>query len=356
MKTHYIIPFLLSLSIGFSSCKKEKVEDPLDENTPVFSATGTIGTESFSVHAGLDNFFMNTSSNSVNGVDFYSGKLGDGNFELEMGIYDGNIDINSSNFYQELPENLSFAMEPLEPLAFLSKDLLPNNMFIEEIKWYIDGLFAGLNNVTISKPGKYNVCALVTFTDGTYGNLCNEMILGYTENASCQILHYLTPEGELQVWVEEDQELVQTVKWFVDGQFVSDDTELMYSTDEENHTVKAEIVFQNGVQRVKSILIDGSLSGKFIDDFTVFENSANAVSWDFRAYISLKKDGKQYISSNTPNQLSSVHILSITYFGKNSAGKSVFKIIVDVSCQLKEISTNEILPFICSTEFGIEID
>lgn len=355
MKTIYTYLILIGLSTIGVSCKKEKIEEPLPEQQAVFMSQGTIGAEFFSIKAGENNFYMHTFTEQVNGVSLFSGKLSDGDFELQMSIYDGFIDLPSAN-NQDLPENIQFAMTSLEPLAVLSKDLLPNAAFIQQIKWFVNGTYAGLNNVEIIEPGVYNVCAEVTFNDSSISNLCNEMILGYIKHATCKVRHLLSQNGSLQTWIEEDLVPISSIKWFVDGEFVSDDLKLMTTIDSLNHKVLAEVTFTNGVKRTKAILIDGSLSGKFIDDFSTFEVNSNPSNWDFKVVISLKKDGKVYVSNLAPNQSSTLHITNITYFGQNSAGKMVFKIQAEVSCSLKEVGTGEVLPFNCATVFGLEIN
>lgn len=347
---------LLFTILLIASCKKEVVEDPVVGNEPVFKASGSIGEEDFSVSAGVNSFYMHTTSSKINGVDYFSGSLSDGSFELEMGIFNGNIDLPAAQFVQNLPSDLSFAFNATMPLANFSKDLLPNSSLIQEIKWYIDGIFAGIDNVVIEAPGKYDVRADVTFTDGTEGTVSNEMILGYTKHATCQLRQFLTPNGSLQVWIDENDIPVSSVKWYINDVFQNSDIKLHSTIDQESYRVKAEITFQNGVVRTKSILVDGSLEGKFIDDFSVFENSSSTIHQDFNVVLALKKDGKEYQSITTNNQSATVNITNIEYFGTNNAGKAVVKITANINCMLKELTTSEVLPFNCQTVFGVEIE
>lgn len=356
MKTKFIFIVFASLSALITSCHKEKVEEPPVASSPIFKAEGTLGTESFAIAAGEDNFYMNTFSDVVNGVDFFSGNLTDGSFELEMGIYDGNLDISSSNFSEDLPENIGFATNPTQPLAILSKSLLPNEMMIQQIDWFVNGVYEGSNTVEIMLPGKYNICAKVSFNDGSEETLCNEMILGYTKHATCQLRHFLSQGGAFQAWVDEYSVPLSSVKWFIDGNYASDNFKLITNLDQYSHIITAEINFENGVKRTKSMLIDGSLNGKFIDDFTVFENAGSIVNWDFDVSISLKKNGKQYISSNVSNETAQLTITDVDFYGTNSAGKAVFKISANVICNLKEAGTGEVLPFTCSTTFGLQVE
>jgi hypothetical protein len=356
MKTRFSTVLFLICMVLVSSCKKEEVEEPLTETEPVFRADGTIGSDTFSLVAGKDNFYMNTMSENIDGVDYYYGSLSDGVTELEMGVYAGNIDMPSTSITQSIPEYTSLAMNPMQPLVYLSKDLFPNNMLMQEIQWFVDGSFKGVNAITLNNPGKFNVCAVVTFTDGSTDTLCNEMIVGYSKNAIGQIRHMLTANGNLQTWVEEDQVPVQSIKWFVDGVFVTDANKLAQNINQESHLITAEISFSNGVQRTKSVLIDGSNNGYFIDDFSYFESDLISFHWDFKTCIALKINGKSYHSKNAPNQTSEVHITNISYYGVNSSGKAVFKVSADVSCNLREDLSNEVLPFSCSTVFGVEIE
>ena len=55
-------------------------------------------------------------------------------------------------------------------------------------------------------------------------------------------------------------------------------------------------------------------------------------------------------------KISTVEINEINYYGINGAGKAVFKISADVTCNLREAGSNVVFPFQCSTVFGIEID
>ena len=356
MKKRFLTLLLLTFIALVSSCKKEVVEAPLTETEPVFRVDGTIGDDDFSFVAGKDNFFMNTMRETFHGIDFYSGRLSDGVSELEMGIYQGNNDIPANVFSQSIPDFTSVAMDPMQPLAYLTKDVFPNSMLIQEVKWFVDDVFVGVNSITLNEPGKFNVCAVVTFNDGSVSSLCNEMIVGFNKHAIGQIRHLLTSNGELQTWIEEDIVPVQSINWFVDGVYATNAFKLDQYISEENHLITAEIIFANGVKRKKSVLIDGTNNGFFIDDFSFFESYLSSFYWDFKTAISLKINGKQYDSKNAPNQLSTVHINEINYFGKNTAGKSVFKISADVTCNLREAGSNIVFPFQCSTVFGIEID
>ena len=355
MKNIFSYFVLLITLFWVSSCKKEDIEEPI-LSEPVFKAQGNLGTEAFSIAAGEENFFMNTFSELANGVELFSGSLGNGDFVIRMGIYNGNIDIPTSIFSQGLPEEISFSQISNQPLATLSKSMFPNNSLIQEIKWNINGVFAGLNTVQIFSPGKYNVCADVTFSDGSSSILCNELIVGYIKNATCELRHFLSPNGSLKAWLDDNNQAISNIKWSLDGEYLTNNEIVNVLINGQFHLLTAEICFQNGVKRIKSMIIDGSLNGKFIDDFSVFENNNVSFPWDYSLSISVKKNGNEYLSQTTENESSSMQIHSIDYFGKNKDGKDVYKIAATISSLLKEISSGDIIPFNTSTIFGISVN
>lgn len=350
----YLVLFLLLTSLF--SCKKEEVEDPIEPNTPVFRVDGTFGTESFSAVAGDDNFYMSTFTQTVNGIDLYSGKLSDGNFEIEMGLFNGNIDLPLEMLVDNLPGELHFAGIPQQPILELSKQMFPNCNYIEQIKWYVNGTFAGLNTVVINEPGKYSVCAEVAFISGNEGTVCNDVIVGYQKHASSILRHFVSPGGDLLVWLEEQDVPVASVKWYFDGSFVSDDLKLEDEIDDDMHVVTAEVTYSNGVIRTKSVLIDGTANGGYLDDFSIFENTPTPFFRDYSVALIVRKNGIEYTSMNVANNTSNFHVSNLSYYGKNSSGKAVFKVTAELDCTLRNNSNGQSVPFSGSIQFGIEVD
>lgn len=354
MKAHfqYIVTFLL-VAVLFS-CKKEPIEEPVPDEQPIFYANCLLNGESINITAGQSNFYMHSFSELRNGVKYFTGNLGNSGVSLEMGIYDGNIDRMYELFYTSLPDSLDFALINQTSVSF-SKDSLPNSQFIDEIQWYIDGVYAGLNDIHINQPGKYAVCATVSFFDGSQKNVCNDVIVGYARHASGALRHFMSQDGVLQCWVDEYSVGISNISWFIDGDFVSNEDKMVLNVDEQIHTVMADVVFQNGTHRKKTILVDGSLSGRFLDDFTVMEEQSTMYNQDFNVFIGFKKDGKEYRSDLTENQYSKVKINEISYFGLNSAGNPVFKVLAEIDCNLKEVNSGNVVPLSCTTTFGIEV-
>jgi hypothetical protein len=166
----------------------------------------------------------------------------------------------------------------------------------------------------------------------------------------------LSPNGSLKAWLDDNNQAISNIKWSLDGVYLTNNEIVNVLINGQFHLLTAEICFQNGVKRIKSMIIDGSLNGKFIDDFSVFENNNVSFPWDYSLSISVKKNGKEYLSQTTENESSSMQIHSIDYFGKNKDGKDVYKIAATISSLLKEISSGDIIPFNTSTIFGISVN
>ena len=162
----HFIPYiaLLIVTIGLNSCKKDVIEEPIPDQTPVFKVEGSIGNDSFLMQAGVNDFYMNTFSESRNGVKYYAGKIEGDGISFELGIYDGKLDIPGYAMANNLPESLSFTQILSQPIVHLSKELFPNADLIQNVNWYKDGVFIGANTADIFEPGIYNVCAKVLFT------------------------------------------------------------------------------------------------------------------------------------------------------------------------------------------------
>ncbi|MCJ8292557.1 MAG: hypothetical protein HRT58_21665 [Crocinitomicaceae bacterium] len=339
-----------------SSCNKHSIKVP-QSNDPVFKAEGTIDANQFELVAGDDNAFMFTSIESENNVPIYSGKLSNGNLSIEIGIYDGLIDIPGHNVINSMPYELIFSRKTTSPIAFLSKESFPNADIIDHVSWSVDGLDS-LNTMTIYEPGKYQVCADIVFSDGSSNVLCSELILGYARHANFQIKHFLNQNGTLTAWVEDPQVAVEKIKWYLDDVLISSEAELTYNQlSTENHILRADVSFENGVKRSKNMIVDGSLSGKFIDDLTFFETGTLALLHrDFNIRLKLVQDGMTFSSDQTNNSLNTVSFSDVSYYAKDANGNDVYKVkahIVATVIDVQNVNGSRQLEF--DTTFGIAI-
>lgn len=333
-KAHKYVVVMVGFGVMFASCKKHTVEIP-EANDPVFHTEGTLNGQSFELVAGDDNAYMHTMVMEENGVDVFSGKISNGDFSIELGIFSGFVDMQGKIDLDDLPEALNFSRVSTTALATLDKDLFPNAQLISEVAWYVNGVPKGINYHEIDEPGIYDVRAVITFTDMDTAELSSELIVGYKRHANAKIKHYLDINGKLSAWLDDPIIPVEKIRWFLDGQFVSDDADFSMDINQENHILSAEISFENGVVRSKNMLVDGSLSGKFIDDLTVFENSTLALlNQDFNIRLKIEQDGETLSSAYADNSGVHVEIISVEYYTLNALGNIVYKVRAHISAKV----------------------
>ncbi len=358
MKHTKISLFLCVFIIAFA-CKKKKIEELPPGNEPIFKAQGILDGEEFSIIAGENNAFMYSFTEKINGVNKFTGKLSDNSTEIEIGIFDGNIDSPSISFEQLLADSLRWDIVSGAPLVTLSKDDFPNAFKINSIQWFSDNTFIGMNTVPIFEPGKYSILALVTFDDGKTASLRNDLIVGYTTNANFILRFNLFPDGDLNTWINVSKGTVSSVKWTIDGEELEEtDENIINNIDEEEHEISATVIFTNGVVRTKSIHVDGSLTGNNIPDFSDLELTPSNVSApprDYKTKLVVRKNGIEYRSDFIGNNSNSIKIKEIKYYGVNGNGKNVYKLSAAILTNLKNMSTSSVESINFETIFGIEI-
>lgn len=344
------------LLLFFSACNKDEIDDLPVENDPVFEMKGTMNGESFQLVAGESNAYMYTFTEEVNNVSRYSGKISDGNTEIEIGFYNGNNDLPVVFSFDNLPSQNILATLPNQPLAKLNKNNFLNASMIEEVEWFANSVLIGIDSADIYEPGIYEICANVTYSDGGQGSVCNTIMLGYQQNANFKLNHLIKQNGEVQAWVDVISGSVQQVEWILDGEHVSADAIFSEELEDGGSTISAKVTFTNGVVKTKSIYVDVDESWKFIQDFTYFETSSlNSTLWDHKMVIRYKRNGTEYRSDFSGNQSGTLTVEEVKYYGKNAEGNSVFILSGNVSANLKNMSTSQVVPIQFTTKFGIEI-
>ncbi len=345
---------------ALASCKKDTIIIP-EANDPVFTASGTIGSEAFEIVAGDNDAYMYTMTQEENGVSVFSGRISDGDFALEMGIYDGYVDKPGHHAPSDLTNVTPvFARDAEGDVLLLSKSLLTTldqSQYIEKIRWFVNGDAVGLNEAVITQPGKYEVCAEVTFLGGEIEQYCNDVIAGYELSANCSI-DFSIQQGLLNAGIDAMGNPVEEVQWFIDDVFYQSVPLLSgVSIGQGFHRVTARVRFENGVERTKTVLLNGSNGLFAANDFTIFENMTpgNVIPRDFNIRLKIEKGGKSYTSLTAENASSNVVITNVEYYGPNDQGKDVYKITAVVSALVREVGTLKIVPVKFSTTFGLEI-
>lgn len=357
--THIARLFLVLLSfVTLQACKKEIIPPPAS-NDPVFTALGTFGNNIIQLNAGDEGVVMVSEVETIHNIPFYKGILGNGSTEIELGIFPGNLDIENAatpDFLNVSEINLVYLDG--NPIVEIFKDSLPNQEAILSIAWTVTdntGTSQPMtNNLSISKPGKYNVCALVTFNDFSTSTICNELLVGFQKNADFTLNFYHGQTNNVQAWIDETVGVLQSVNWYDNGTFVGSSSDLNLTIDSNNHLIRAEVLFTNGVKMNRTILIDGSLNGKNFADFTYLINP-NIEPWDFKAKVKVKKDGITYFSENTPNATNKITIQEAKYHGISPQGKQVYLIKGIIQSDLKSAS-GIVLPLSLQVSLGIAVN
>lgn len=356
MKMKYL-GLILFLAI-LVSCKKEELPVP-ESNEPVFTIEGTIGNEAVSLVAGDNNAYMFTGTFNENGVDVFSGNLSDGTTSIEIGFYDGKLDLPSVNAEEFAFNSLKFSRNMHDTIAVLSKSIFKNYQNIESVSWYINNSLAGYNEVALTEPGNYEVCAMISFFDGSQKSYCNNVIVGYDLIANARLKHSVNQYGQIMAWVQYLESDIEKVKWFLDEVLIAETENkepLNYPVDSLLHVLRAEIKFVNGAERTKSVIVDGAKHFRDVEDLTNYEMGSYLQEYrDFNVRLNITKNGVQYSSEECDNTTSTMKINSVDYYGKNQNGKSVFKLNADVDANVKNMVTGTIDAVHLNINFGVEI-
>jgi len=351
----YLLILLASLFILFSACKKNKVTIP-ESNDPIFKASGTFGSNTFSVVAGDDDAYMYTMTDVVQNVEVVSGKISNDNFGIEIGVFNGFIDQPSHQFEDDFQITPNFAKEYVQPLVVLQKSYFTNSNEIQTINWTIgNDQYQGY--APIYEPGKYMVCAEITFMDNTIKNLCNELIIGYGRSETGNIsFDFDQSTDHFNAFIEPINSSIESIQWFIDDIYFTDSDTLSTNLSPTSHKISAEIHYSNGVFRKKEMILNAYDNSLSIEDFTFFENiSSSIVPQDYNIRIKFQQNGVIYESTKANNSNSTILISGLSYYGKNSNGFDVYKINATVNCKVKEQGGTSEIPLNFTTVFGLEI-
>ena len=348
--------FILSM-LALVGCSKQELPEP-DNSSPIFEVHGTLGNNALDIVAGDNNAYMYTSTKIYNGVRVFTGELSDGETSIEFGLFDGNIDMPNSIPVIDLQNtSLKFARRHNDPLAVLNMESIVPNQNGTYVEWYVNGSYAGAGQISIYEPGKYDVCANVTFLSGQTEQLCDEIILGYERNANCNIALDLS-QGYIDAEINTTGESVQDVQWFLNDSFIDSGLNVVSQISNGiGNKLSALVTFNNGVVREKSCFIDGSDPSQWISDFSVFElGSVPSIDpQDYQARLIIEKDGKTYRSIESENIGSTITLISLEPYQDNANGNNTFKATLQIEAIVMEMSTEKLIPVSFTTSLGVEI-
>lgn len=351
---NYKLHILLGILIFLTACKKESIEpDDLSE-VPVFSVTGTVDGQPVSFYAGVDGAYLTTYNYESHGVDCFSGKIIRGSDFVDFGIYDGNV-LLPGNLIPELGTNFYLTSPFTSPLIHIEKSQFSNAADIAEIEISLDGVPVG-NTLSIYEPGIYTICVNVMFADASNStmNVCNDIVVGYRDHAPFIVNHSMNNSTVYaSIGMKEN---VAGIQWFVDGVVVSNSLELSHQLTEGIHELKARVTFTNGVVSTRTIIVDGSNENRFLEDVATFKETLLDNQYqDFKGRFSLSIGGVLYTHIGDAEN-TSLEVTGITPFGKNSAGKEVYKVSGNLTTQMKNTVTQSIVDAQFAIVIGVEIE
>lgn len=347
----------LSLLVGLTllACKKEELVIPESE-TPIFRANGTIDGEPFSIVAGDNGAYMHTKARKENRVDVYGGELSDETFAIEMEFYDGNIDLSDLGSIASMPEFLEFVEYNSEPLVVLNKNLFMNSSVIETITWTINDTISATNFYQVLEPGIYDVCADVQFIDGVQKSICEELTIGYKNNAHGTISVVQNQQGIMDGWLTPVGSDIESIRWYKNNSLFCYYQSWSTQINEGFQDLEVHVQFENGVQKVMRTVFDGSYYERNIESLSIFETQVEEqLERDFDVRLKLLYNGTEYVSDFADNSESTVNVLSVEYYGKNDAGKDTYKIDAEVSAKVQENQNSSPKVINFSTTFGLEV-
>jgi hypothetical protein len=330
----------VAFAILVFSCKKKTLETLPQSNNPVFYFDGTFGIDPLNFVAGEQSMVMKHGKENRNGVEYAYGELTNGNTFIKLGIFDGHLSI--ANFLNPLNsgDSLFMANKFSDVLANLSKGNFSNDGKISNVDWYVDGLFKASNQVTIDKPGVYYVCGNFTFSDdGSQKSICNKMFLGFEDDVEFSIKHFLSENGDVKLWVEGNTQYFDSVVWEIGNEVIA--TSFSHSTNigNEVRSISATVYHQNGGVREKSIVIDGTFSGHFIEDFEVCKIPTLERKWDNEVGLEVSINGEVYSSFEVANYKSTVVVKEVNIHEVNALGQKVVRLKLEVDAMLKSHSS-----------------
>lgn len=346
--------FLLS-GLILLACKKEPLEIPESE-IPVFRADGTIDGEPFSIVAGDDGAYMYTDSRKERGVDVHGGKLSNESFSVEMEIYDGNIDVTGFSSVSGIPETLEFVQYQAQPLIVLNKNLFINASVIESIDWTIDDSITTTNSYQIYEPGKYSVCGVFHFIDGSEKSICEDLTIGYKRNAYATVDMVENEQGVLDGWISPEGSDIESIRWYLNNSLFCYYPSWSTQISDDFQNIEVHVQYANGAQKVMRTIFDGANYERSVQSLSIFEGVVEEeLERDFDLRLKIKDNGTEYTSDFADNSESSLNIINISHYGTNEAGNETYKIEAEISAKVQESQNSSPKVINFTTTFGFEV-
>ncbi len=345
--------FILSFAFLLVACKKKEIVVLPSSNSPVFSLQGVINGQPVAYQAGDLGMTLQTEIEMHNGVQFSYGKFSNGTTSFKLGIFDNRVTIPGVQCPLMVGDSLFFAQKQIEDLAFLSPNLLSNGLKITHIDWYANTVFLGSNNVHITEPGVYDICGIFTFENGAQKTVCNRMFLGFETDVDFTVRHFLSDYGDLKLWIEGNTQPIDSIQWLIDDELVWTGETCSQNIDLDQKMVRAKVYYSNGKIHDKTILVDGSFNGLFVEDFSAFQVPQPDVNWNKAVGLEIEMGGVMYSSFDVSNYKGSMVVKGVDNYIHPVSGAQMLRILADVDAKLKSSTTGQTMSAILRINFAI---
>lgn len=342
--------------IGLISCKKENFDIPpnssISEN-PIFLVEGQIGEESLSLAAGVDGAALETSTLTVNGINYFTGAMVKGQQSLSLSVSDGQIGLNPSLF-DAFPSNIPFSYSSISWYE-MNANTLPNIQQIQSISFSVDGTTVG-NQFELFSPGFHTICADIAFFDGTNKSICNQLLLGYEDFGAFSIkTSNQSGSAPTSLWTESSA-AVSEIHWYVNDQFYSNSQQFQLNQGQGVLTVKAKVTFSNGLTREHTVLVDTDGENRNFSDMEMYKTPvANELFNDFKIMLTYQNGTEIYTSHSTVDNPSYFVVGSISIFKQLPNGNKIYKVSGTINTQLMNVLSGILLPSQLNVVFAVEL-
>lgn len=273
--------YIICLAFLFSACKKDKLPEIPDSNTPVFLATGEINGTPFEFIAGENLTQMTEDIKMINGVNYFSAHLGNEQEKVMLTMADGDLDLIVKNWNFENVSSIDLLTDFEVPLFSMGVFDFYNSQMITNIDWEVNGNPVNGEKIDFIEPGRYDVCGNFSFLGGTYATVCNELIIGFNRTTEAQLIAEPVQNASFRLELDLDEGDLSGAKWFVNDSLFSTDLAPYFTAVDEHNIIRCEYITSNGGKRAKSIYLNRDNSEVYVQDFGYFERN----SQEFADYL-----------------------------------------------------------------------
>ncbi|MFA7272653.1 MAG: hypothetical protein WC044_02235 [Crocinitomicaceae bacterium] len=346
---------ILAVVLFLVSCKKQEIETIPESNTPVFYMDGTWAGQHINFTAGDDGMVMNYGTETRNGVHYSFGEITNGLNSIKLGVFDGHVALETFAGNIKIGDTLYMSSKFTENLANLWKGNFANDMSISNVDWYVNGIFKGSNQVFIDEPGVYEICGNFTFSNGDSRNVCNTMYLGFQQDLNFAIRHFIADNGDVKLWLDGDLQNFDQVDWYIDDSLVACSPNFSGNIGANQREISAIVHHHNGAVLKKNIVVDGTFSGNFVEDFDINKLVVTGTNWDYGVGLEVTRNGEKFSSFEVANYKSKLVVKEMSIFETNAQGQIVVRINAEVDAKLKSLQSGNTVNMSFNSFFAIPI-